>query len=67
MELNTVLYQVDDAVATITLNRPDAMNGFDTQLRSDLLGALTHAGDDPNVRVVILTGAGRCFTAGGGP
>ena len=64
MELKTVLYQVDDAVAIITLNRPDAMNGFDTQLRSDLLAALTHAGDDPSVRVVILTGAGRCFTAG---
>ena len=64
MDLNTVLYEQDAAVVTITLNRPDAMNGFDTELRADLLAALTHAAQDAQVRVVVLTGAGRCFSAG---
>ena len=64
MELNTVRYERDADLATITLNRPDAMNGFDHELRSDLLAALTKASEDTAVRVVILTGAGRCFTAG---
>jgi 2-(1,2-epoxy-1,2-dihydrophenyl)acetyl-CoA isomerase len=63
MDLNTVLYERDAAVVTITLNRPDAMNGFDAELRADLLAALTHAAEDAGVRVVVLTGAGRCFGA----
>ncbi len=64
MQFNTVIYEPADAVARITLNRPDAMNGFNQELRLELLEALRQAEEDPATRVVILTGAGRCFTAG---
>ncbi len=60
----TILYDVADAVATITLNRPDAMNSLTAALKSDLLDALGRARDDDGVRAVLLTGAGRAFCAG---
>jgi len=53
-----------DAVAAITLNRPDSLNAFTTELRADLLAALSNARDDAEVRVVVLTGEGRSFSAG---
>ncbi len=59
-----VKYDQQDAVAVITLNRPDSMNAFTTELRADLLEALEEARDDDSVRVVILTGEGRSFSAG---
>jgi len=55
---------VDDAVATITLARPDSMNFFNRQLRADLLRPVQKAEADDAVRVVILTGEGRGFCAG---
>ena len=61
---NTVLYDATDAVATITLNRPDSLNSFDRNLRADLAAATAQARDDKTIRAVILTGAGRCFSAG---
>jgi 2-(1,2-epoxy-1,2-dihydrophenyl)acetyl-CoA isomerase len=51
-------------VAVITLNRPDSMNAFTNELRADLLQALQKARKDDDVRVVVLTGEGRCFSAG---
>lgn len=54
-----------DGILTITLNRPDKLNAFVGHMRRDLAEALEHAGSDRNVRVVILTGAGRAFCAGG--
>jgi len=59
-----VSYKQDGAVAVITLNRPDRMNSFTTQLSLDLLEALEQSNNDDSVRVVILTGEGRCFSAG---
>jgi 2-(1,2-epoxy-1,2-dihydrophenyl)acetyl-CoA isomerase len=59
-----VNYELQDAIAVITLNRPDSMNAFTNELRVDLLGALQKANEDTSVRVVILTGVGRCFSAG---
>jgi len=59
-----VLYEQRGSVALITLNRPDAMNAFTSQMSADLLAALERARDDDGVRVVVLTGAGRCFSAG---
>ncbi|MDJ0657801.1 MAG: enoyl-CoA hydratase [Xanthomonadales bacterium] len=53
-----------NAVDTITINRPDSMNAFTEGLRAELRDALEQAGADRRVRVVILTGAGRCFSAG---
>ncbi len=59
-----VKYEQQDAVAVITLNRPDNMNAFTNELRADLLQALTRATKDDDVRAVVLTGEGRCFSAG---
>ncbi|MGA4994122.1 enoyl-CoA hydratase-related protein [Nonomuraea bangladeshensis] len=59
-----IRYDVADAVATITLDRPDAMNSLTTELKVALLDALRRAADDPAIRAVLLTGAGRAFCAG---
>lgn len=59
-----VRYETHDAVAVITLNRPDSMNGFNTELRAGVVAALDRARDDTAVRVVVFTGEGRCFSAG---
>ena len=60
-----VLVKVDGAVATVTLNRPQAMNALSKALRSELYRAMVRVDADEAVRVVILTGAGeRAFTAG---
>ncbi|MEM6935854.1 MAG: enoyl-CoA hydratase-related protein, partial [Pseudomonadota bacterium] len=63
-ELETVLYNVEGAVATVTMNRPKSMNAFNQQLRSDMAAALEAADRDAAVRVVVLTGAGRAFNPG---
>ena len=55
----------NDRVLTITLNRPDKLNAFSGTMREDLLAALRAAADDPATRVIVLTGAGRAFCAGG--
>lgn len=59
-----VRYEQADGVAVVTLNRPDAMNAFTSQLSVDLLAALEGARNDESVRAVVLTGEGRCFSAG---
>ncbi len=59
-----VKYEQQEAVAIITLHRPDAMNSFNTELRADLADAIGKAHADDTVRVVVLTGEGRCFSAG---
>jgi len=63
-EYETVKYGQDGAVAIITIHRPDAMNSFNTQLRADLLATFERAAGDEFVRIVILTGEGRSFSAG---
>ncbi len=64
MAYETVLYDVGDRVCTITLNRPDKLNAWTGQMHLDLKDAMHKAGADPEVRVIILTGAGRGFCAG---
>jgi 2-(1,2-epoxy-1,2-dihydrophenyl)acetyl-CoA isomerase len=56
---------VTDAVATITLNRPEKLNALIGTMREDLLEALRACEHDADVRVVVITGAGRAFCAGG--
>ena len=59
-----VRYDVTDGVATIMLNRPDAMNGLDVATKEALLGAVGQAAGDTAVRCVVLTGSGRAFCVG---
>jgi 2-(1,2-epoxy-1,2-dihydrophenyl)acetyl-CoA isomerase len=63
---NAVLVDVDAGarVATITLNRPDALNALTVPMKQALLAALRQVERDPSVRAVVLTGAGRAFCAG---
>jgi enoyl-CoA hydratase len=61
-----VLYAVADSVARVTINRPEARNALSPEVMEGLLGAFDRAAADPEVRVVVLTGAGeRAFCAGG--
>ena len=55
----------DNGIVTVTLHRPDRLNAFVGHMRRDLAEALEEAGSDPHVRVVVITGAGRAFCAGG--
>ena len=55
---------VDGGVATVVLNRPDAMNAVDLALKVRLLEVLQQVADDPAVRCVVLTGRGRAFCVG---
>ncbi|GGE19298.1 enoyl-CoA hydratase [Polymorphobacter glacialis] len=59
-----ILYAVDAGVATITLNRPDRLNAWCASLDADVRAGMRAATDDPAVRVIVLTGAGRGFCAG---
>src|SRR5690242_10721464 len=64
MAYDTVLYEVSNRVATITLNRPEAMNALSPKLEGEMHAALDEADSDDDVRAIILTGAGRAFSAG---
>jgi 2-(1,2-epoxy-1,2-dihydrophenyl)acetyl-CoA isomerase len=62
---DAVTCSVADGVATVTLNRPDALNAFTIPMMQELHRAMLACDEDPNVRCVVLTGAGRAFCAGG--
>jgi 2-(1,2-epoxy-1,2-dihydrophenyl)acetyl-CoA isomerase len=62
--LETVELRVTERVAWLTLNRPAALNAWTPQLGRELGSALEHAADDPDVRAIVLTGAGRAFSSG---
>jgi 2-(1,2-epoxy-1,2-dihydrophenyl)acetyl-CoA isomerase len=64
IELETVSVRVQDATATIELNRPQALNAWNVQLGVDLLEALRRATEDDAIRALVLTGAGRAFSSG---
>jgi len=64
MTYSTILYEVTDAVATITLNRPEVRNAFNEQMAEELHAALKSVERDASVRCVVLTGAGAAFCAG---
>ncbi len=64
LELQTVSLQTDAGVATVVLNRPDALNAWTRKLGEDMLAALERAEADSDVRVIVFTGAGRAFSSG---
>jgi 2-(1,2-epoxy-1,2-dihydrophenyl)acetyl-CoA isomerase len=61
---DSVRWDLDGAIATITLNRPQARNALTAELKTALLGALRQAASSPQVRAVLITGAGQAFCAG---
>lgn len=61
---DTVLLDSSEGVATITLNRPDALNSFTVELKEALLETVQRVAADPTARAVVITGAGRGFSAG---
>lgn len=61
----TILCEVQDGIATLTLNRPKALNAISRQMADEMTDALTQLAADPAVRVLVLRGAGDAFCAGG--
>ena len=64
MGFTTLTYLKSDAIAVITLNRPNVLNAMNHQLWLDLQSALANARTDPDVKVIIITGEGRAFSTG---
>jgi 2-(1,2-epoxy-1,2-dihydrophenyl)acetyl-CoA isomerase len=64
MGYQDILYDVEDRVATVTLNRPDRMNAWTPTMEREVREAMGAAANDDDVRVIVLTGAGRGFCAG---
>lgn len=65
MTYSTLLFDLSDGVAQVTLNRPDAANSMNAEMMGDLYRVMVRCDEDPAVRVVLLRGAGRYFCAGG--
>jgi enoyl-CoA hydratase/carnithine racemase len=63
-ELRAVRYEVAGGVATVTLHRPERLNAWTGRMHTEYRWCLAQAEDDPAVRVVVVTGAGRGFCAG---
>jgi 2-(1,2-epoxy-1,2-dihydrophenyl)acetyl-CoA isomerase len=63
-DFQNILYEKQNGVATLTFNRPQAMNAFTIEMNGEVQRALKDADDDKSVRVIVLTGAGRAFCAG---
>jgi 2-(1,2-epoxy-1,2-dihydrophenyl)acetyl-CoA isomerase len=65
LDFETLLFEVVDGVAAITLNRPESANAMNPRMAAELAEAAILVDDDPAVRAVVITGAGRMFCAGG--
>jgi enoyl-CoA hydratase len=64
MSFQNILLEKEDGIATITFNRPDALNALNNQTRAEFYSAMKDVAADDDIKVVILTGAGRAFVAG---
>ena len=67
MATDNLIIETEGGVSTVTLNRPEALNAFNIELLTALDQAMTQAARDEAVKVVVLTGEGRAFSAGGRP
>lgn len=67
MNFEEIIYAKEDGVATITLNRPEAMNALSPTMGDEWVAAIEEAKQDDDVRVVVVTGAGRAFCSGANP
>ena len=59
MTYETILYEIEENILTITLNRPERLNAFNRQMLFELIDAVDKADEDDDVRAIIFTGAGR--------
>ena len=64
-QYETILCEAKGHVLLLTLNRPEKLNAWNGQMESDFIDALDSASSDPEIRVIVVTGAGRAFCAGG--
>ena len=64
MKFNTLKLEVKDYILTLTLNRPDVLNAFTVEMANELIDVFNTASEDDNIRVIVVTGAGRAFCAG---
>ena len=64
MDYDTLDYQVEDGLLRLTLNRPDQLNAFTVTMADELVDAYGRASGDDEVRVILVTGAGKAFCAG---
>lgn len=64
MPYNTLRYEVEDHILTLTLNRPGQLNAFTVEMAQELIDAFDRASNDDKVRVVVVTGEGKAFCAG---
>lgn len=67
MEFQDILYTRESGMAIITLNRPETLNALTPRMEQEWIAALKEADRDPEVKVIIITGAGRAFCSGGNP
>ncbi len=65
MDYQTIQFDVKEAVAYITLNRPDAFNAMDMTMAKELMDVAVRCDEDPGIRAVLLTGKGKAFSGGG--
>jgi len=65
MEFQTIILEKKEGIATLTLNRPEALNAVSEQLANELVEAVGDVAEDDDVRVLVIKGAGRAFCAGG--
>ena len=64
MSYSQILYDVEDGVLTITMNRPEKLNAFTGTMMTEMIDAFDRSDADDSIRAVIVTGAGRAFCAG---
>lgn len=64
MNYETILFEVNNGIASLTLNRPDVFNAFNEQLSADVNDALKKTAKDKSIRVLVITGAGKAFCSG---
>jgi 2-(1,2-epoxy-1,2-dihydrophenyl)acetyl-CoA isomerase len=64
-DYETILYDTQDRIVLLTLNRPDKLNAWSAQMETEFMDALDRASADPKVHCIVVTGAGRAFCAGG--
>ena len=64
MNFECIIYEKKQGIATIKLNRPEVLNAMNKQLWLDIQGGLEDARNDPDIKVLVITGEGRAFSTG---